>query len=114
MTIGQFGLQYPGSAGSHEHANARGAVFISDGFDRFAESFLLQTQLGQAIVAAIVCGQIGAYAIAIQLFDLGNVGFQIDILERAGNQSLTPRAQGIHGCRRTQAQAVRECVVTDD
>ena len=81
MAIRQFSLQYSGGAGAEEHAYASGTVFVLGCVNCISEAVLFQSQLGKAIVAAIISGQIVAHAKIIQRLDFCDICFQIDIFE---------------------------------
>src|SRR5664279_1855953 len=92
MAVRQLCLQYSRGACSQKHADALRPVSGFGRRDCRFEAILLQAQLGKPVIAAIVSRKDGTDSTGIKLTNLGDISFQIDILERARDQTRTTRA----------------------
>ncbi len=85
--VRQLRLEHAGGAGAEEHADAPGAVFVPRRGDGGVEAVLAQRQLGEAVVAAVVVGEIVAHRLPVQTADLADTGSEVRGLEGAGSEA---------------------------
>ena len=104
LPIGKFGVQDARGAGTQKHADALAAITLSCNCNCFGKIALFQTQLREAIVAAIVSGKVGAHRQILQTTDAPDISVQIDIEKIT---TLQPRAsfkQGVKRRRNSRSQ----------
>jgi hypothetical protein len=78
-----------------KHADALAPVTLPCNRNRFGEIVLFQTELREAIVAAIVSGKVGAHRPILQTADAPDISIQIDIQEITVSQPGLSGTQGV-------------------
>ena len=112
--IREFGRMQSRGARTEIKADPRGTVTIARRRDSFGESILLEAQLRQAVVAAIVVEEVGPHAKIVERRHRSDVSIDAGGLEIAGRESGALLAQGVAHRLHSRAEAVHDGNLADE